>query len=123
VLALETELAAHGITVTIRVSQRGLEEKGGRWTGRVLGEAMFGEAKARAAKQMARELRTRSAEMLRLRRQLERSLVNGGDRTAAAVNPSNDLAGFARKRGWPILSWKEKENITTRRPDRSGQAL
>ena len=120
VLALETELAARGITVTIRVIATRLEEKGGRWTGRVLGEAMFGEAKARAAKQMARELRL----------DLQRCYAYGdsmNDRwlmevtgRPAAVNPSNDLAGFARKRGWPILSWKEKENITTRRPDRVG---
>ena len=117
-LALETELAARGITVTIRVIATRLEGKEGRWTGRVLGEAMFGEAKARAAKQLAIELR------LDLRRCYaygdclnDRWLMEMAGRPAA-VNPSKDLASIARTRGWPILSWEEKENITQRRPAR-----
>jgi len=107
-LALEAELAARGITVAIRVIATRLEEKGGRWTGRVLGEAMFGEAKARAAKRLAEDLE------LELRRCYaygdslnDRYLMEVVGRPAA-VNPSNDLAGFARKRGWSILSWEEK---------------
>src|SRR5438552_1842364 len=46
--AMEAELAARGITVTIRVLATRLEELDGRWTGRILGPAMVGEAKARA---------------------------------------------------------------------------
>ena len=119
-LALEAELAARGITVTIRVIATRLEEKSGRWTGRVLGEAMFGEAKARAAKRLATELG------LGLRKcyaygdsSSDRWLMEVAGRPAA-VNPSNELASIARMRGWPILSWKERENITQRRPDRVG---
>src|SRR6202158_5701971 len=55
--AMEAELAARAITVTIRVFATRLEEMEGRWTGRVLGEAMFGEAKARAARRLAEETR------------------------------------------------------------------
>src|SRR6202140_4839337 len=55
--AMEAELAARAITVTIRVFATRLEEMEGRWTGRVLGEAMFGEAKARAARRLAEEIR------------------------------------------------------------------
>jgi hypothetical protein len=38
------------------------------------------------------------------------------------VNPSNDLASIARTRGWPILSWKEEENITQSRRGHRGNA-
>ncbi len=119
-LALETELAARGITVTIRVIATRLEEKGGRWTGRVLGEAMFGESKARAAKRLATELglvlRTCYAYGDSLN---DRWLMEVAGRPAA-VNPMNELASIARMRGWPILSWEGKENVTQRRPDRVG---
>jgi HAD superfamily phosphoserine phosphatase-like hydrolase len=115
-LALEGKLAARGIKVTIRVIATQLEEKEGRWTGRILGEAMFGEAKAGAAKRMAEELR------LDLRRCYaygdslnDRWLLEAVGRPAA-VNPSNNLASIARTRAWPILSWKEKENRTQGRP-------
>src|SRR5713226_6762420 len=51
--ALEDDLAARGITATIRVLATRLEERDGKWTGKISGEAMFGEAKARAAKRLA----------------------------------------------------------------------
>ncbi len=54
---MEAELAARGITVTIRVFATRLEEMDGTWTGQVLGEAMFGEEKARAATRVAKEMR------------------------------------------------------------------
>jgi HAD superfamily hydrolase (TIGR01490 family) len=113
--ALEAELAARGIVVTIRVMATRLEETDGRWTGRILGEAMLGEAKARAARRLAAEMRL----------DLERCFAYGdslNDRRLmavvgrpAAVNPSNDLASLARAYGWPSLDWEEKENLTQRR--------
>jgi len=111
---VEAKLAARGIAVTIRAIATRLEERDGRWTGRVLGEAMFGEAKARAAKRLAEEIR------LDLRRCYaygdslnDRWLMEVVGRPAE-VNPSKDLVRIARTRGWPILSWKEKENLTQR---------
>src|SRR6266851_2687740 len=120
VLALETELAARGITVTIRVIATRLEEKGGRWTGRVLGEAMFGKAKARAAQRLAAELRLDLQRCYAYGDSLnDRWLMEVAGRPAA-VNPMNELASIARMRGWPILDWEEKENIKQRCPDRVG---
>jgi phosphoserine phosphatase len=113
--AMEAELAPRGIKVTIRVFATRLEEMEGTWTGRVLGAAMFGEAKARAAMRLALEVRL----------DLERCYAYGdslNDRwlmeavgRPAAVNPSNDLASFARARGWPVMHWEEKEMLTERR--------
>lgn len=113
-LTLEAELAARGITVTIRVIATRLQEKDFRWTGRVLGEAMFGEAKARAAERLAEELRLDLGRCYAYGDSLnDRWLMDLAGRPAA-VNPSNDLAGIARTRRWPVLNWKEKENITQR---------
>jgi HAD superfamily hydrolase (TIGR01490 family) len=112
---LEAQLAQRGIRVTIRVMATRLEEKDGRWTGRILGEAMFGEAKAHAARWLAEEMRF----------DLERCYAYGdslSDRwllesvgRAAAVNPSSDLASIARKRGWARLNWEREESLTQRR--------
>jgi phosphoserine phosphatase len=111
--ALEAKLADRGIAVTIRVIATRLEERDGRWTGRILGEAMFGQAKARAAKRLAED------RGLNLRRCYaygdslnDRWLMEAVGRPVA-VNPSKDLASIARTLGWPILNWKE--NITQRR--------
>lgn len=114
-LALETKLAARGMTVTIRVLATRLEEKDGKWTGRVLGEAMFGEAKARAAKRLAEELQLDLPGCYAYGDSLnDRWLMEVVGRPAA-VNPSRDLANIARKHGWPILNWEAKENPTQRR--------
>ena len=114
-LALETKLAARGMTATIRVLATRLEEKDGKWTGRVLGEAMFGEAKARAAKRLAEELRLDLPGCYAYGDSLnDRWLMEVVGRPAA-VNPSNELASIARTRRWPILNWEAKENPTQRR--------
>ena len=118
--AMEAELAERGIAVRARVIATRMEEKDGKFTGKILGEAMFGEAKARAAKRLAGEMR------LDLRRCYaygdslsDRSLMALVGRPAA-VNPSNDFASIARTRGWPVLNWEREESSTQRRPDRIG---
>ena len=112
--ALEAELAAHGITITIRVIATRLEERDGRWTGRILGEAMFGEAKARAAKLLAEEMRLELGRCYAYGDSLhDRWLLEVVGRPAA-VNPSKDLAGIARTHGWPVLNWGGEESSTQR---------
>jgi HAD superfamily hydrolase (TIGR01490 family) len=118
--ALEAELAARGIAVVIRICATRLEERDGKWTGRVLGEAMFGEAKARAAKRLAEEMRL----------DLTRCYAYGdstNDRwllsvvgNPTAVNPSRGLARVAQKRSWAVLRWNKKEltqsTLSSQRP-------
>ena len=113
--AMEAELAARGITVTIRVFATRLEEMDSAWTGRVLGEAMFGEAKARAVIRVANEKQVDLARCCAYGDSLnDRWLMEAVGRPAA-VNPSRDLANMARTRGWPVLDWKGKEIPTKRR--------
>jgi len=128
---LEHELGARGLSHKIHVCATRLEEKDGRWTGRILGEAMFGEAKARAITRIAAE-----ADL-----DLLRSFAYGDsscDRwmleavgKPAAVNPSNDLARIARRNDWVVLQWGEEKNLTprtsnarsTQKSERLGQEL
>ena len=111
---LETALAARGFVTAVRVCATKLEEWDGRWTGRIVGEAMFGAAKARAVKGLADELQ------LDLRHSYaygdsahdEAMLAKVGN--PGAVNPSGRLARLARKRGWHVLCWKEGRGLTQR---------
>lgn len=113
--AMEAELAASGITVRIRVIATRVEEVGGMWTGQVSGEAMYGEAKARAAKRFAEEMKLDLERCYAYGDSLnDRSLMETVGRPAA-VNPSNDLASIARTRGWPVLHWHGRETLTQRR--------
>jgi HAD superfamily hydrolase (TIGR01490 family) len=116
--ALEAELAAHGNTVAIRVLATRLQEKDGEWTGRVVDAAMFGEAKARAAKRLAEELRLDLDRCYAYGDSLNDKWLLAVVGNPAAVNPSNDFARVARTRRWPILHWEEKEKLTHRRRGR-----
>jgi HAD superfamily hydrolase (TIGR01490 family) len=113
--ALEAELAARGIMVTIPVFATRLEELDGRWTGRVLGEAMFGEAKARATKRLAEEKRLDLRRCYAYGDSLNDRWLLAAVGRPAAVNPSKDLAGIARMHGWPVLDWEGRESLTQRR--------
>lgn len=111
---LEAELGERGLTCTIRVCATRLEQKGERWTGRIVGKAMFGEMKALAIRRVA------ATEDLDLRR-----CFAYGDSSSdlwmlesvgkpAAVNPSNDLGRIARRNDWPVLRWRERKNFAQR---------
>ncbi|HXJ07078.1 MAG TPA: HAD-IB family phosphatase [Candidatus Acidoferrum sp.] len=108
--ALETELLQRGFAVSIAVCATRLEAAAGSWTGRVAGEAMFGEAKAGAAKRFcaSREIQLSScfayADSANDRWMLE------AVGKPIAVNPSNDLARIAARNGWPVVQWKDKRH-------------
>ncbi len=113
--AMGAELAARGITVRISVFATWLEEMAGTWTGRVLGEAMFGEAKARAVKRVAKEMHLDLARCYAYGDSLNDRRLMAAVGRPAAVNPSKDLRNMARTLGWPVLHWEANENLTERR--------
>ena len=112
--AMEVELEARGLRSAIRVCATRLEVKNETWTGRIVGEAMFGEAKARAIQRIA------DAEDL----DLPRCFAYGDSANdkwmleivgkPAAVNPSNDLARIARRNEWAVLRWGKEKTFTQR---------
>lgn len=101
--ALEIELAVRGIAVGIRVCATRLEESGGRWTGRILGEAMFGRAKARAILTLAEEMSLDLSQSWAYGDSVQDRWMLASVGNPAAVNATPKLARIAWKRGWLIL--------------------
>ena len=108
--AMEDELAARGITTKIHVCATRLEEFDHRWTGRVLGEAMFGKAKARAVKRLAGEMQLDLERCYAYGDSLNDRWLMAAVGRPAAVNPSKDLLSVARTCAWPVLHWERKKN-------------
>jgi HAD superfamily phosphoserine phosphatase-like hydrolase len=105
-LALLLRLAARGITASIAVCATQLEEAGGRWTGRILGDAMFGEAKARAMWRLAGEAGFDLTRSYAYGDTADDRWMLGAVGRPTAVNPSRELQRIARLLDWPVLWWR-----------------
>ena len=101
--AMEAELATRGIRVGIRVCATKMEEKDGKWTGRILGEPMFGKAKARAILALAEEMSFDLSKSWAYGDSALDGCMLASVGKPAAVNPTPKLSQIARKRGWPVL--------------------
>jgi HAD superfamily hydrolase (TIGR01490 family) len=112
--ALEAKLAAHGIAITIHVCATRLEELHGKYTGRVLGEAMFGEAKARAAKKLAQGMRLNLAQCSAYGDSANDRWLLSVAGNPTAVNPSPRLARIAKEHRWALLRWNKETELTQR---------
>lgn len=108
--SLEDALAARGFRTAIGVYATRLEAREGRWTGRVAGEAMFGEAKARAVREISASRRFELGECFAYGDSANDRWMLEAVGRPAAVNPSNDLARIAARNGWPILRWKNERD-------------
>lgn len=112
--ALEAKLAARGIGIGIQVCATRLEEGEGRWSGRILGEAMFGTAKARAIIRMAEKMRLDLSESWAYGDSAEDRWMLLSVGNPVAVNPTPKLARIAWKQSWPVLRWRERRTLTER---------
>jgi HAD superfamily hydrolase (TIGR01490 family) len=109
--ALECELEARGVETQIRICATRLEEKYGRWTGRLLNEPVYGEAKRRAVTHYSRQrsvnLRDSHAYGNTLLDRYMLSLVGH----AHVVNPDKQLAALANLYDWPIWHWHHEKSL------------
>jgi HAD superfamily hydrolase (TIGR01490 family) len=103
--ALERELLWRGVETKISVLATQLEISKGRWTGRVAGAPMFGEAKAVAMKEFA------GAQEISLAQcsaygdsSLDRWMLAAVGHPFA-INPTRRLRRIARLQGWQMLAW------------------
>jgi HAD superfamily hydrolase (TIGR01490 family) len=112
--SLQEQLVARGINSAIRVVATRLEERSGRWTGRIVGEAMFGETKARAMKKLADEMRLELTHCYAYGDSLSDRWMLGAVGKPAAVNPQTELARLAKTKGWPVLQWQDEKHLTKR---------
>jgi HAD superfamily phosphoserine phosphatase-like hydrolase len=107
-LALVLRLAVRGITTSVGVCATRLEEAGGRWTGRIIGDAMFAEGKMRAAQQLAAKAGFDLARSYAYGDTASDRWLLGAVGQPVAVNPSRELQRIARMLDWPVLWWKQK---------------
>lgn len=103
--ALRSELKIRGCDAEIRVCATRLEEIHGRWSGCVLGEAMFGEEKARAVRLLAKEWKLELPLCSAYGDSAQDRWLLASVGRAFAVNPSRALRRVARLYGWPVLCW------------------
>ena len=107
-LALTLCLIARNFLPQVGVCATNLEVVNQRWTGRILGDAMFGQAKARAIRNVA------AAQNIDLHRcyaygdSLNDRWMLAAVGRPAAVNPSKDLERVARLNDWPVLRWNSQ---------------
>jgi HAD superfamily hydrolase (TIGR01490 family) len=111
---LELILSRCGIAAKVQVCATRLEEKDGCWAGKIIGEALFGGAKAREVRRLAAQMGF----------DLKRSYAYGDsaqDRWLLeavgnpwVVNPAPGLSRVARNYNWPIVWWKEGKELTQR---------
>jgi HAD superfamily hydrolase (TIGR01490 family) len=107
--ALEEQLAGRGIVAAIGVCATRLEVAGERWTGRVIGEAMYGETKARAVRRLAAKMQLDLTRCYAYGDSLSDRWLLAAVGRPVAVNPAAELARMARQWDWPALHWKKKE--------------
>ncbi|HET7151681.1 MAG TPA: HAD-IB family phosphatase [Candidatus Acidoferrum sp.] len=111
---LHAELANRGLNVKIHVCATRLEEIGGRWTGRILGESMFGEGKVRAVKKLAEEWNLDLSHCFAYADSAADQPMLASVGNPLAANPSRKLAHTAKKHGWLVLNWQKEEKSTRR---------
>ena len=111
-LALTMRLAVREVTAMIAVCATQLEESGGRWTGRILGDAMFGEAKGRAVRRMICESKFEAQDCYAYGDSLSDRPMLEAVGQPVVVNPSSSLARVAREKKWPMLMWPEGRTYT-----------
>ncbi|HLZ14140.1 MAG TPA: HAD-IB family hydrolase, partial [Candidatus Acidoferrum sp.] len=113
---LRGELAKRNLAAEIHVCATRLEEKCGRWTGRVLGRPMFGEAKAIAVWWYAEKWKLNLAECSAYGDGAMDEWMLASVGMPAAVNPDAGLRKAAERRRWEILRWEHAARPKTKLP-------
>lgn len=112
--SLQSELARRGFSTTIFVRATALEETGDRWTGRTVGEPMFGLAKAVAVRTLAASLELNLGLCYAYGDSVHDCAMLESVGRPRAVNPSRSLERIARRKSWPVCEWRLAGSETSR---------
>ena len=93
-----------------------LEAVGGRWTGRLVGEHMSGDAKARAVRALAARFDLSLWDSYAYGNSISDLPMLDAVGRRVAVNPPSRLARIAHGEGWPVCNWKESARRMTTPP-------
>ncbi|HWZ98368.1 MAG TPA: HAD-IB family hydrolase [Candidatus Dormibacteraeota bacterium] len=120
---LRQELAKRNTSAEIFVCATRLEEKDGRWTGRILGQPMFGESKAIAIWWLAEKWKLNLAECSAYGDSTADQWMLASVGKPTAVNPDAGLKAAAKRQGWRTVRWraatKEKVKLAKMVPERA----
>lgn len=108
--ALETHLAARGIHVTIYECATRLQEVAGRYTGQIVGQAIFGQEKACALRRLAVEVGLDLGKCYAYGDAANDRWLLAAVGNPTAVNPRSELAQIAVMHGWPVVQWSENDH-------------
>jgi phosphoserine phosphatase len=109
--ALECELEARGLATRFRICATRLEQKHGRWTGHLVGDALFAQTKARAMEQLARTEKVDLRQCHGYGNSLTDRYFLSAVGHANAVNAGRDMAAVANERGWTIWHWHLEKKL------------
>jgi HAD superfamily hydrolase (TIGR01490 family) len=89
-----------------------LELQNGNWSGRIVGEAMFGKAKAQMIRQLARLWRLELAQCSAYGDSVNDRWMLESVGRPYAVNPSRGLRRIARLYHWPVIVWRDGATLS-----------
>jgi len=113
-MALGCELEARGLQVQPRVCASRLAEERGRWTGYLVGEAMYGHAKACAIEQLANQGKVDLRQCYAYGNSLLDRHLFCAVGHANAVNPATKMAALANKKDWTIWHWHQEKKLDSK---------
>jgi HAD superfamily hydrolase (TIGR01490 family) len=120
---LRVELAKRNLAAGIHICATRIEEKEGRWSGRILGRPMFGEAKAIAVWWYAQKWKLNLTECSAYGDSALDEWMLASVGKPVAVNPDPGLRGTARQRSWEIVNWareiRRKTKLAKMVPERA----
>lgn len=105
---LRMELVKRNVFSEIHVCATRLEEKDGRWTGQILGQPMFDEAKAIAVWWYAKKLKLNLSECSAYGDSAQDKAMLASVGKPVAVNPDSSLRIVAERRGWKMVAWRKE---------------
>lgn len=111
---LRGELQKRDLSPEINVCATRIEERNGRWTGRVLGPPMFGEAKAVAVWWYAEKWKLNLADCSAYGDGALDEWMLASVGKPVAVNPDSGLRRTARRQGWEIVNWAREVRPKTK---------
>jgi len=113
---LRTELLKRNSFPEIHVWATRVEEKEGRWTGRIVGQPMFGKAKAIAVWWLAGEWKLNLAECSAYGDSALDQWMLASVGKPVAVNPDANLRRVAQRPLWRIVEWRREAPSKLRNP-------
>jgi phosphoserine phosphatase len=122
-LMLTKQLAARKLVVPIRVYATRLAVDSGRWTGRILGNPVFGRYKAQAIQVVASCEGVDPSRCFAYGNSADDRWMLAAVGRPFAVNPSFRLARIVKHQGWPILDWQGPISAPAEHQNASGRKL